>query len=170
MKKIFSIVLSLSMLTSLVFVACSENEETQINSKSVLENNSNVTNKKEFHIHHAEWDGWGRTSRNCDGFGLCHYSDCWFCCTENEVVVNCNDKKRIPNAGEITIFDETKTGYLTIKLDPTDSIHLDAINNAKILYIDENISSEKTILHKGEYLFDASIGKHGGYKISASEK
>lgn len=162
----------LSALSSIIIVSCSGDESSDSNStnpKSSQQSNSDITNKKEFHIHFANWDGWGRTSRECDGFGLCHYDDCWFCCTENDVVVNCNEGNRISNSGEITIFDDTKLGYLTIKLDPNDSEHLAAINNREILYIDNNISSVKTTLHKGEYEFDPSVGEYGGYIVTASE-
>ncbi len=162
----------MSSLIFLMFISCSENEEVIINSEQVSKNNTNedyLKEEKKFHIYYSDWDGWGRASRNCDGWGLCGYTDCWFCCTENGVVVNCNDQQRISNAGEIIIFDDTSIGYLTIKLDPDNSEHLDAINNQKVLHIDNDISSIKTTLHKGDYLFDSTIGKYGGYIVNASE-
>ncbi len=84
--------------------------------------------------------------------------------------MDCNNKNRVSNAGEITIFDDTKTGFLTIKLDPSDAEHLAAINKQEVLYIDEDISSTLTTLHKGEYRFDQSVGDYGGYIVTASEK
>lgn len=156
----------------LIFTSCSENEETIINSVDSTENNINenyLKKEKEFHFHYADWDSWGRTSKSCSGFGLCNYVDCWFCCTEHGVVVDCYDQNRVVNGGEIIIYDETKTGYLTIKLDPTKSEHLNAINNRQTLYIDNNISSVKTTLLKGEYQFDSSVGNFGGYIINALE-
>lgn len=80
-----------------------------------------------------------------------------------------NNKNRVSNAGEINIFDDTKTGFLTIKLDPSDPEHLAAISNQEVLYIDQDISSTLTTLHKEEYRFDQSVGDYGGYIVTASK-
>lgn len=128
------------------------------------------TASKEFHIIYADWTGWGRTSMNCTGFGLCHFQSCTFCCTEGDVIVSCRDKTRIPNSGIITIYNDTNQGFLTISLDISIDEQSEAIKNAKTLYLDTDLYSKDITLYKGEYKFDKSIGKYGGYVVIASSK
>jgi hypothetical protein len=165
----------LAVLT-LSFISCSDNEESIIKTETISQEydvNYNTFTKAEpvkFHLIYVNWDSWGRTSRDCRGFGLCNYSSCTFCCTDaNDNVVDCNSYGRIANSGIVTIFDETKQGYLIIKLSPADEYHLSVINNKEILYIDNDLTNEKLVLLKGEYLFDTNIGDYGGYKILAKE-
>lgn len=170
MKRIFLTIILILSFGPLFFISCTD-EDSSINSNNILKNNpdTEIMSRKKFHIHFASWDEWGRTSKECKGWGLCNYEDCWFCCTENDVVVSCNDDMKLVNGGEIIVYDETKTGHLIIKLDPTKTDQLEAINNKSVLYLDSDISSAKTTLHKGKYLFNEGIGKHGGYLINASE-
>lgn len=161
-------------LIGFAFISCSESNEmksdTNANFKSkTLSTSTEKTNDKEFYIYFIDWDQWGRTSRNCDGFGLCHFRDCWFCCLENDFIVNCNEGNKIDNAGELKIYKNSKKGFLTIKLNPQNKEHLKAITNREVLYIDENISNSKTTLIKGAYNFNPTVGKHGGYIINAFE-
>jgi hypothetical protein len=127
---------------------------------------SQSTEKKEFHIYWGD-GSFGRTSKNCKGIGLCNYQDCWFCCTENEEIVNCNDKKVIINSGVVIIDASTKKGSLTIKLDPNNPKHLEAISNKSTFYIDENLKGAHFTIKKGEYTFNQNIGKNGGYIVDA---
>lgn len=131
---------------------------------------SQTTNKKEFHIILANWDGWGRTSKDCRGFGLCNFTSCTFCCTENDVIVNCNDKQIIPNAGIISMDPETKEGFLTITLSPVNETQRQAIEQKLALYLDTDLTSDTITLVKARYAFDPSVGKYGGYRVQAFEK
>ncbi|KGO90509.1 hypothetical protein Q764_02880 [Flavobacterium suncheonense GH29-5 = DSM 17707] len=85
------------------------------------------------------------------------------------VIVNCKDKTINYNSGKIVLDTDTKQGFLFIELNANDSIQNQAILNKETLYIDNDLTSTRTVLYKGEYAFDPSIGKHGGYKINASE-
>ncbi len=125
---------------------------------------------KEFHIIYADWDGWGRTSRDCKGFGLCKFTSCTFCCTEGDVIVSCNDNQKVPNSGVIKIDEKTNQGFLTIRLDISIKEQNDAVKNKETLYLDEDLISENIILYKGEYNFDPSLGNDGGYIVRASLK
>lgn len=125
---------------------------------------------KEFHLIYADWDEWGRTSRGCKGFGLCHFRSCTFCCTQGDVIVSCHDKTRVPNSGIIKIDKETNQGFLTISLDSSIEEQKDAINNKETLYLDTDLYSENIILYKGDYEFDTSVGKYGGYIVKAGLK
>jgi hypothetical protein len=129
---------------------------------------SQTASKKEFFVIYADWDGWGRTSRQCHGFGLCKFNSCTFCCVDGGVIVSCDDKKIVPKSGTIKIDVETNKGFMTINLNPQFSEENDAINKKETLYIDEDLKSDKITLHKGVYVFDSSIGKYGGYSVEAN--
>lgn len=129
---------------------------------------SQTTSNKEFHLAYADWDGWGRTSKQCHGFGLCNFTGCTFCCVENGVIVNCKDKKVMPKSGLIKIDVATNNGFMTIKLNPQFPDENDAIKNKETLYIDENLTNDDITLYKGNYAFDSSIGLYGGYIVQAS--
>lgn len=126
--------------------------------------------KKEFHLVYADWTEWGRTSRGCKGFGLCNFQSCSFCCTEGDVIVSCEDRKRVPNSGIIKIDKETKQGFLTISLDVAIPEQNQAISKKETLYLDSDLISETIILYKGEYKFDQTVGKYGGYLVKAALK
>lgn len=163
-------ILFLSIYALIILISCTENEE--LNSISKTKENINSTTTREtpvkFHLFYATWDEWGRTSRDCKGFGLCNFTSCTFCCTDAyDNIVDCIENNRIANSGIIKIFDNTKLGFMIIKLNPTDSTHDNAIRNRKTLYIDSDLRNENLILLSGEYIFDNSIGEYGGYKISA---
>ncbi len=124
---------------------------------------------REFYVIYMDWDGWGRTSRDCRGFGLCNFTSCTFCCIENGVIVSCNNSNRIPNSGVANIDKKTNKGFLTIKLDPIFSDQKDAISNRETLHIDIDLTKDGFTLHKGEYAFDSSMGKHGGYNVKVTK-
>lgn len=161
-----------SIFALITLISCTDNQES-ISITKTRENNNSLITKEEpvkFHLIYVTWDGWGRTSRDCKGFGLCHYSSCTFCCTDaNDNIVDCNENNRIANSGIIKIFDSNKLGYMIIKLNPTDSTHNNAIRNRKTIYFDTDLRNENLILLTGEYIFDNSIGEYGGYKIAAKE-
>ena len=149
MKKVF-LGLVATILISFTFTSC-ESENQKSNKKD--------TTTGRWYIHYADWDDWGRTSRNCAGWGLCHYTDCWFC--------DVNDKH---HRGKVVFDEETRDGFLIIELDPTDDIQYVAIKEQKIFYVDDDIDNPNSILHKGEYEFDKEIGEFGGYKLDITVK
>lgn len=165
MKKIVFIITLVISLSAIVLTSCEQSENLEENS---IENG--ISKKKEFHIHYATWDEWGRASKKCKRWGLCNYEGCWFCCTENGVIVDCDDnssqQNEIQNAAKIIINKETNEGFFIIELNPLIEIENTAIINEKIFYIDEDIIKENTILHQGEYSFDKNVGKYGGYKLN----
>ena len=167
MKKI---ILILSVIT-LIFVSCDNNESDNSNLELNNLHNSNQLNKIDpikYHLVYANWESWGRTSKDCGGFGLCHFQSCSFCCTQDDVIIDCPKNQRLFNSGTIVIDKTTNMGFLIIELDPLDNIQLNAINNNEILYVDENLTNENIKLHKGNYQFDEEIGLNGGYKVIAS--
>jgi hypothetical protein len=135
-------------------------------------NNYSQESNKTFYPFYMDWDGWGRTSKECHGFGLCHFSSCTFCCVQEGVIVPCNDKVKLTNTGIVLIDPDTNRGFLTITLDPSDPQQKDAIKNKEIFYIDDDLKNDdlkgdRIMLLKGEYVFDSAIGKYGGYKVNA---
>jgi hypothetical protein len=86
--------------------------------------------------------------------GLCRFWDCWFC-----------DIEDMAYFGEVKFDDQTMQGFLTIALDPTDSLSNIAIQNRLRFYIDQDIDNGSSILHRRQYNFNANIGSYGGYKI-----
>jgi hypothetical protein len=141
-------------------VACKkETNRTNLNdTNSKMSKSEMQTTARKKVIFDAAWDGWGRTSRNCDGWGLCNFQSCW----------NCEPFGKY--SGTIEVDDVTKEGYLYVSLDPSEEIQNKAIQNKEIFYVDKDLEDKNATVHKGEYKFDSSIGKNGGYKISVTAK
>lgn len=110
-------------------------------------------------IYYAEWESFGRTSRQCDGFGLCYFWDCWFC----EV----NMARR---QATVEFDDETMRGYLILPLDANRFEDIYAIQNKETLYVDSDIDNPNSVLHAGAYSYDPTVGVSGGYKITITIK
>ena len=164
MNKTLTAVFFVTLLSTILILPGCKKE----NQATTVENNQSplAAREKKFHIFFAEWDEWGRSSRNCAGWGLCNYRDCWFCCTdERDNIVSCNDNVRIVNSGKALIDSDTNEGFLYIKLDPDVAEQADAITDQLILYIDDDIVGENFTARKGEYLFNSEIGSFGGYMI-----
>lgn len=163
-------VLSLFTVTIIVLSSCSEDT---INNNSFESMNKREPEPIKFHIWNADWDSFGRTSKNCDGIGLCYFTICWFCCTQNDVVVPCPEaQSSTPTSGGygmIRIDKATNQGHLIIKLNPEKQIEQEAITGKEIFYIDEDIVNEEVgvVLLKGEYEFNERIGVYGGYLVDA---
>ena len=99
---------------------------------------------------------------------MCNYTHCALCCVENGEIVPCNENQNLPtNTGIVLIDLETNLGYLTIELDANNTEELEAINQQKILYIDNDLNDGTITLLQGEYNYDSSIGANGGYKVDA---
>jgi hypothetical protein len=122
-----------------------------------------------FMIVFADWDEWGRTSKECASWGLCNFRSCTFCCVQEGTIVDCPTKSRMPNSGTIKIDTLTNKGFLYIELDPLFDIQKLAIDKKEIFYIDDDLSNKEFIIKKGQYPFNSSIGKYGGYKIDATK-
>lgn len=125
------------------------------------------TKERKRHIIYVAWDGNGRTRHNCTGFGMCNVVACVLCCTENGVIVPCEDgnSQTIHDIGEIVEVSGDK--YFIFKLNPEDNQHAEAINNQSILYVDSDLTVTNTVytLEQGAYSYDANIGEHGGYTV-----
>jgi|GEM_PF-6502143 hypothetical protein len=163
MKKIFGILVTLSFIST-SFLSCDKDDSNNIQSDksenmnfnqiSNAVSNSNATNK--YYIFYAEFD-WGRDSKDCESWGICNYYDCWFCDVPSA------------NTATIVINDDNKKGDFIIKLDPSVNIQNEAIINKKELYVDNDIITKLTTLHKGVYQFDNTIGNYGGYKLNITK-
>ncbi|MFC6269599.1 hypothetical protein [Frigoriflavimonas asaccharolytica] len=109
-------------------------------------------------IFQASWDEWGRTSKQCNGWGLCNFHSCWFCESTGKY------------SGKVEVDSVTKEGYLFVVLDPNDLVQNDAIIGNSVFYVDNDIDNSIATLHQGAYNFDSSIGEFGGYKIAITVK
>ncbi|PYE78632.1 hypothetical protein DFQ11_1255 [Winogradskyella epiphytica] len=173
MKKLFSMLSILSISLSVVLFSCESDEAIQNVDNQETNIVSEINAKSgpvKFKVYFATWDEWGRSSKDCKGWGLCNYTSCWFCCIdENEDIVDCNTSQSVDNSGTITINPITNLGHLVIELNPSVTIQNDAIVNQKTFYIDNDIITTDAIVHKGDYSFDSSIGLFGGYSIDVTQ-
>ena len=108
-------------------------------------------------IYHSTWREWGHLP-DCKGWGLCDYSDCWFCDTGDKY------------SGKVIVDKDTKKGYLVIELDITDPQSKDAVQNKSVFTVGADINNKNSILYKGQYAFDPTVGKYGGYKVPIAVK
>lgn len=124
--------------------------------------NSSVKAKSipgKWYLFYATWEEWGRASRDCESWGLCHFYSCWACFVPDYT------KKY---SGLVKIDLDTKQGFLFVELSSSDTIQRDALQNKSVFYIDQDITSNNITLLKGEYIFDSTVGKEGGYKVSVT--
>lgn len=167
MKKLIFLT-SLCFLAIILIISC--NKKKTINDPQA---NGSIKKKTrvQYNVYYANWDGWGRISRNCHGWGLCNFQDCWFCCTDNAGnIIDCPKEELIANGGTIYIPVESNEGFMEIKLNPDYSEQQDAITNELTLYLDNDIIGENFILRQGEYEFTSTIGQYGGYSILVTKK
>lgn len=153
----------------LTFISCETNQANESVSPEYSLKPGPVTFKLVF----ITWDEWGRASKDCNGWGLCNYTWCTFCCLDEfENITPCpksNESLENRNTGTVEIDPDSHEGFLYIKLDNSKPEQNDAILNEKEFFIDQNISIDGITLHQGIYQYDSSIGSRGGYKINASE-
>jgi len=158
----------LVFISSILIISCSK-KQNEID--EVSPNAASVNKAPTPHIYYATWDEFGRASKDCKGWGLCNFNDCWFCCTdEMENIVDCEFQSIIMNSALIIIDEESNSGSFIFKLNPKDSIQNVAIKEGLTFYIDDDIKSESFVLYKGEYLFNKHVGNYGGYIMKASKK
>lgn len=116
-------------------------------------------------------DEWGRSSQDCDSWGLCNFDCCLFCCVDDDFnIVDCDSEEPVDNSGLIYCDPETSEGKLIIKLNPSYTEQEEAIINESIFYVDTNLENDDFIIHKGDYLFDENIGEYGGYNLYVTLK
>lgn len=161
----------IGLIAAILLFSCKKEIQNSISSeKNSVSDGTNYTLKvRKKHIYYSQWDEWGRSNLGCNGWGLCNFVDCWFCCTENDVIVNCNNGIAVNNSGIVEIDVDSGVGFLTIELNPNFDEQNNAILNSSILYIDDDIIGEKVTLLKGEYHFSTEIGEYGGYRVDARE-
>lgn len=105
----------------------------------------------------ATYKEWGHLP-DCSGWGLCDYSDCWFC--------DVGDR----HPAKVLIDPKTKEGEMLIALDPARSEEKKAIAGKLPFTITSDIDKPNSILRKGLYVFDATVGKYGGYRLKITLK
>lgn len=110
-----------------------------------------------FAIYWSTWIEWGHLP-DCKGWGLCDYNDCWFC--------DVADKHR----AKVLIDKKTNAGEMLIELDPVKADEKRAIEEKSVFIIAADIKKTNSVLYKGEYAFDKSVGKYGGYRLNISLK
>jgi hypothetical protein len=125
-----------------------------------------LTSKTKLEVIIVEWDEWGRASRNCGGWGLCNAD--WFPSSSKKTLT-----KRMNNKGSAALleFDSTENKYyidiLLAETVPTD-IPKDAVTFKIDLDFEMNVQQAvgcNLTFHKGNYFFNDSLGKFGGYRI-----
>lgn len=198
------------MLAALGFVACSHNEDlgtlvpeneipsfkfetlkshqaknvTRSADDEVVEND-NQEDPEEITIIICSWDEWGRTSRNCRGFGLCHFQ--WFP-DWNSLVEETEEREDMaesiiteevaddPFVAEVK-EDTLGNRYMDIVL--AEPIGASNISNMPSLNLDTDVYSENPIqndsletyvvLKQGTYEFNPSLGSYGGYRVDVEK-
>ena len=164
-QKVKVIIIALVILNS-----CSTenivNEDSIAKSLTFMKINLNELVQKENNINSSRicivsWDEWGRSSRDCRGWGLCNAI--WFEC----------DDQRMDNYNPVysspLYFDETNrkhyieillasptnipVEYLTLKIDKSFELHT------------ETIIGRNLIFNEGAYVFNKNLGSHGGIRI-----
>ena len=110
-----------------------------------------------FWIYWATYIEWGHLPV-CKGWGLCDYSDCWFC--------DVGDKHK----AKVLINPKTKEGEMLIELNPSEPNEKKAISEKLVFTISADIDKTNSILRKGLYNFDSTVGKYGGYRLKITLK
>ncbi len=161
------------MMTFVLLTVISCQKSDRLSNVSETSNPALIKKEKTFYLYYATWDKFGRASRDCDGWGLCNFLDCGFCCVDpHGVIVDCNIDSPIPNSGVITIDSASNVGIMVFELDPNDTEHNLAILDQDTLFVDQDISSDYSgvtiTIEAGQYLFDTGIGQDGGYTLNVS--
>jgi hypothetical protein len=150
----------LAFVTSLEFISC---EKTTI--KTNLPESDTDVPISNIKLFKACWSEWGREDRNCAGWGLCKYEDCWIWqdpCCEDAV-----------GSGEVFYNKVNKTAVMRIKLNNTDPLQIKATQSNLPLPVDADIMKnlgdgknwDSALIKAGIYPFNSNIGKYGGYEI-----
>ncbi len=140
----------------------------------------------------CSWDEWGRTSRNCRGFGLCRFK--WFWSSESEV-----KNGNFEGTSAILKSDSLGNPYIdlflaepipTIEDDlPQLSIDKDLLGEQVQYYTTDSTSHSATapsaninphigerpivnnlIMQEGQYRYISELGTYGGYRIYLTQQ
>nr|WP_317632408.1 hypothetical protein [uncultured Flavobacterium sp.] len=180
MKRISFYLTFFTLLTFSLF-SCTENEDLDLNvsSKDNVYNSPSTLRKVadpdkpqpgvpvKHHFILIDFDGFGRTSKDCKGFGLCNFESCTNCCTDAYgTIVSCKTGEK-QNDASFVFLDAFDKGYLLLELNLENKKHLEILKHKETLFVDEDLIRDGIVLKKGEYTFDKSIGDNGGYTILA---
>lgn len=175
MKKQNLLVFGAAVLIAGLFNACSKDQKItvvdqdniakQLKFVEVRHRIIEMTNSVRGEIVVVSWDKWGRTSRNCNGFGLCKPE--WWPQPKN-TVPNLNP---LDGCATILEFDTNNSKYyfdILLSSKPQGSISLPdlnlAVDNDIVLDTHSAIGNDLNIKH-GLYSYINSMGSYGGYRI-----
>lgn len=150
------------VISTILFFACSRDEQIQNQKVDSTEKlltfktfDPNQYETSRFYI--VAWDEWGRKKKQCKGWGLCN-ADWWGDDGEK--------KYQFP----LQFDSASNQYYLDILL--AETMPTPIPEELKMLPIDEDIVLSKIpefnnnlTLKAGEYSFDITLGKYGGYHI-----
>ncbi|RZJ48744.1 MAG: hypothetical protein EOO44_19970 [Flavobacterium sp.] len=146
---------------SLVMVACSERTEGEITANNYQANSAQSLSKVDkasvsftFRL--------GRVSKNCGGFGVCELSALGVTIVEGPVKITVTHN----------LDSETPDFALKGSYELNSAEQLDGLDDTTF-YVDQDFYSSdqdgvKYVFHKGEYTYDPTIGKFGGYAIQVT--
>jgi hypothetical protein len=170
-RKLFQSTLISLVLTTVLFIfSCNKSDVVEIDENTIASrlkfkkiSDEEITAKGT--IVRIEWDEWGRSSRNCDGWGLCNYTVTWF--PENKSTGTPNDY----NYSFPINYDASKNQfYLEMLLEEPVPIDLPLENHP--LKVDEimilntkDVFDKDLIIMNGEYFFNSQLGEFGGFII-----
>jgi hypothetical protein len=159
----------LTVFISLSF-NCSNSNEVDVDENTIADRltfKTNITNTKDgIIIVRVSWSEWGRTSRNCDGWGLCNATVEWFPEPEEKSTIISDYNYSFP-----INYNETKGSfYVEILLDAP--VPSDIPINDYPIKVEEEISlnskeslNEDLKINIGDYYFDETLGEYGGFII-----
>ena len=153
-----------------IFILTNINAQVELMPKFQVPNISGVNpNSDNGKFILLEWHGWGRKSRDCAGWGLCQAEGPH--CENKDGNNVCCICLRTSNVQAIVEFDKGLKKYF-VKFLVAEEINDSQKELLKTLPIDEDFAvtmpksfGKNLIFKKGEYTFDESLGKFGGYKI-----
>ena len=177
MKKILKLTFSLLFVLGTINSCNSDDDSSSFDENMVakrlsfvdvnsrIEYNKNTKAKTQVDIIIVTWDEWGRASKDCGGWGLCNAD--WFPSSQKGTLGKSN------NSGASTLleFDSLNNKYY-IDILLSENVPTDIPLNAITIKIDEDFElnvqeaiSRNLTFNQGDYPFNTSLGKFGGYRI-----
>jgi hypothetical protein len=120
----------------------------------------------------CSWDKRGRTSKNCRGFGLCHFK--WFpgwnlALADSTLGTN-------PYVAEIStntvgqkflnVLLADSVACINVADIPELCVDTDIVSDNTVENTDSTSEEEYVILKEGSYKFQSDLGEYGGYRIN----
>jgi hypothetical protein len=175
MKKQNLLIFGTAVFIAGIFSSCSKEQKViafdqdniakQLKFVEVKDRIKEMTNSVRGEIVIVSWDKWGRTSRDCRGFGLC--KPVWWP-TPEHTVPNVNP---LDGCATILELDPNNSKYyfdILLAAKPLGSIPLNelnlAVDNTITLDTQSAIGNDLNI-KQGLYTYDSSLGAYGGYRI-----